>query len=298
MKKAIAIIIFGLILVNISTTAFAAFTVPKSLWGKGSLKLTKRTADILEYYFSGGKKGRYAKKQKNILKPMFFVMSPNQRGIGYYMDPHGGNYDMSPNYVGKARTKCKKKSGGQECFVFAKGYTIVWQNGINNRRKLTKKEINAGKTLQILKETGFYGGSIAQTTISTIEDEDKKKAEKKRLKAVKKAEEKKLREKKIAEEKRLKAAKKAEKEKLRKEKNAEKKRLREEKRAAAKAAKDKAKAARDKVKHVIRSAKEKTKADSTETSMAKQLREVNELYQAGALTEEEYKEAKEQIINQ
>ena len=262
MKRAIAIIIFGLILVNISTTAFAAFTVSKSLWGKGSLKLTKRTADILEYYFSGGKKGRYAKKQKNILKPMFFVMSPNQRGIGYYMDPHGGNYDMSPNYVGKARTKCKKKSGGQECFVFAKGYTIVWQNGINNRRKLTKKEINAGKTLQILKETGFYGGSIAQTTISTIEDEDKKKAEKK------------------AEKKRLKAAKKAEKEKLRKEKKAKKKRLKEEKQAAAKAAKD------------------KTKADSKETSIAKQLREVNELYQAGALTEEEYKEAKEQIINQ
>ena len=78
----------------------------------------------------------------------------------------------------------------------------------------------------------------------------------------------------------MKAAKKAEKEKLRKEKNAEKKRLKEEKRAAAKAAKD------------------KTKADSKETSIAKQLREVNELYQAGALTEEEYKEAKEQIINQ
>ena len=95
---------------------------------------------------------------------------------------------------------------GKECFVFANAYRIVWNNGSDKKRRtLKKKEIMAGKTLQILKETGFYGGSIAQTTTSTIEDEDKKKAEKK------------------AEEKRLKAAKKAEKEKLRKEKEAKKK---------------------------------------------------------------------------
>ena len=37
---------------------------------------------------------------------------------------------------------------------------------------------------------------------------------------------------------------------------------------------------------------------SGKTSIAKQLKEVNELYQSGALTEEEFKEAKEQIINQ
>ena len=54
-------------------------------------------------------------------------------------------------------------------------------------------------------------------------------------------------------------------------------------------------------KAAAKEAKEKAKADSKETlatSVANQLREVNELYQAGALTEEEFKKAKEQIINQ
>ena len=51
-------------------------------------------------------------------------------------------------------------------------------------------------------------------------------------------------------------------------------------------------------KAAAKAAKEKAKSDSKERSIAKQLREVNELYQSGALTEKEFKEAKEQIINQ
>lgn len=59
---------------------------------------------------------------------------------------------------------CKKKSG-KECFLFASRYKIVWDNGSDKkRRKLKRKEIKAGKTLQILQELGFYDPAYSQSS--------------------------------------------------------------------------------------------------------------------------------------
>ena len=78
------------------------------------------------------------------------------------------------------KKRCKKKSG-QECFEFANGYKIVWQNGINKKRRLKKKEIMAGKTLQILQELGFYdGGSTKTKKIKKNKVEKKKEPKKKK----------------------------------------------------------------------------------------------------------------------
>ena len=176
MKKLLGILVLGLILTNISTSSFA-YTISPAYWGKGPLKLSKNTADNLEYYFSSGKKGKWAKKQKQLWKPFFIVISLDGKYHFMYRNTHD-NPDTSPHYVGRARQSCKKKSG-QECFVFAQGYKILWDNGINKKRKLTKKEINAGKTLQILQELGFYGDSVAQTTTQTTTP---KKVEKKKKK--------------------------------------------------------------------------------------------------------------------
>ena len=54
-----------------------------------------------------------------------------------------------------------------------------------SKRKLTKKEINAGKTLQILQELGFYADSIAQTT-EVAKKEPKKEKKKKKKQSQKK----------------------------------------------------------------------------------------------------------------
>ena len=175
----------GLSLMSISTSSFA-YTISSMYWGKGPLKLSKNTADNLEYYFSSGKKGKWAKKQKQLWKPFFIVISLDGKYHFMYRNTHN-NPDTSPHYVGRARQSCKKKSG-QECFVFAQGYKILWDNGINKKRKLTKKEINAGKTLQILQELGFYGDSIAQTT--EVEKKEPKKEKKKKKKESKKKEKK------------------------------------------------------------------------------------------------------------
>ena len=79
------------------------------------------------------------------------------------------------NYVGRARKKCKEKSG-KECFIFASKNRIVWDNGSDKKkRRLKKKDIKAGKTLQILQELGFYDGGITQTKKIEKKKESKQK---------------------------------------------------------------------------------------------------------------------------
>ena len=82
------------------------------------------------------------------------MITGDGQNVRFYMNPHGGRADPNPNYVGKSRMKCKKDYG-KECFVFAAGNRIVWQNGINKKGKITKKAAIAGKTLEILQELGF-----------------------------------------------------------------------------------------------------------------------------------------------
>ena len=179
MKKFLTYLIFSFLIISINTSSFA-YVISKYYWGKGPLKLSQNTANVLEYYFSAGKMGKYAKEQKEYWTPFFFVIAPNGRGSEYYANPHGQSADLNPHYIGQAKIRCKKKSG-QECFVFANGYKIVWQNGINKKRRLTKKEIKAGKTLQILQELGFYDGGTTQTKKIEKKKTEKKKEPKKKM---------------------------------------------------------------------------------------------------------------------
>ena len=158
MKKAIAIIILGLLWCNIS---FGSVTsVYKT--GKGPLKVSQNVADILEYFFSGGKMGKYAKKQKENWKPGLIVIAYDGSEFSYFRHPLRINQIDNKHYIGLARQDCKKRSG-KECFLFSNGYKIVWDNGSDKKkRRLKKKDIMAGKTLQILQELGFYDGGITQ----------------------------------------------------------------------------------------------------------------------------------------
>ena len=132
-------------------------------FGKGPLKVSQNVADILEYFFSGGKMGKYAKKQKEPWKPGLIVIAYDGSEYSYYRHPLSISQIDNQHYVGLARQRCKKRSG-KECFLFANGYKIVWDNGSDKKkRRLKKKDIMAGKTLQILQELGFYDGGITQT---------------------------------------------------------------------------------------------------------------------------------------
>ena len=162
MKRLLAYLFLALFLLS-SSSSFAASTIGKR--GKGPLKLSTNVANILEYFFSGGTVGKYKKKQDRAWNPFFIVISTDGREYDYFVMPQSYSGSFNPgNYVGKSLQSCKKRSG-KECFVFADKYKIIWDNGSDKKkRRLKKKDIRAGKTLQILQELGFYDGGITQTT--------------------------------------------------------------------------------------------------------------------------------------
>ena len=139
--------------------------------GKGPLKISKNTADFLEYFFSGGTRGIYAKKQKEPWKPGNVAISVDGKHFSYYRHPNSVTEVDNKFYTGKSISKCKEKSG-QECYTFAVGYRIKWDNGTSKKSRILKrKEIKAGKTIAKLIELGFYDGYTQQ--ISDIKKKKK-----------------------------------------------------------------------------------------------------------------------------
>ena len=70
----------------------------------------------------------------------------------------------------------------KECFIFANGYKIKWDNGTSHKsRRLKIKDIKAGKTIAKLTELGFYDGgktinqnnnNISKENINIVNNED------------------------------------------------------------------------------------------------------------------------------
>ena len=167
MKKILSIFILSVLLISLTKNSSAVSSYNR---GKGPLKITEETANFLEYYFSGGKMGVYAKKQKVAWKPGVAAISEDGAFYAYMVHPlHIGQAD-SKNYAGMVIADCKKYAAEynktQNCFLFANGYRIVWDNGSDKKkRRLKKKDIKAGKTIAILSELGFYdGGHSASDT--------------------------------------------------------------------------------------------------------------------------------------
>jgi hypothetical protein len=132
--------------------------------GKGPLKLTKHMVNELEFFFSGGTRGAYAEKQKSAWKPGLIAISVDGNTSYMFRHPLHVTQVDSKAYWGIAISNCKKKSG-QECYLFANGYRIVWDNGSNKKkRRLKKKDIKAGKTIALLTELGFYDNSSSSST--------------------------------------------------------------------------------------------------------------------------------------
>ncbi len=145
------------------TNLYAGVTTGYKL-GKGPLKLTKHMVNELEFFFSGGTRGAYAEKQKSPWKPGLIAISVDGNTSYMFRHPLHVTQVDSKAYWGIAISNCKKKSG-QECYLFANGYKIVWDNGSNKKkRRLKKKDIKAGKTVALLTELGFYDNNASSST--------------------------------------------------------------------------------------------------------------------------------------
>ena len=167
MKKIVLLgIVFISLIFNTSQAGVKSYKV-----GKGPLLVSEEVAHVLEYFFSGGRVGYYSDMlddkhgannrpdQKQRWKPGIIVISVD--GLHHHMFRHPIMYREidHKNYSGMARQDCMKKSGGVECYLFANGYKIVWDNGSDKKkRRLKKKEIKAGNTFALLTELGFYNG--------------------------------------------------------------------------------------------------------------------------------------------
>ena len=154
--------------------------------GTGPLKVTEHTANVIEYFFSGGKNGVYAKKQKEAWKPGLMAISVDGAFYSFIRHPLRVTQVDNQHYAGMAVGNCKKKSG-QECYLFANGYRIVWDNGTNRKkRRLKRKDIRSGKTITLLTELGFFDNKTSSSNSTQKEVEKKKKQkQKKRLKLIK-----------------------------------------------------------------------------------------------------------------
>ena len=178
MRRFLGIIILSLFLSN---NSLAGVTTGYKL-GKGPLKVTKDIADVIEYFFSGGKNGIYAKKQKDPWKPGLMAISVDGAYQALIRHPLRVTQVDNKAYWGMVISDCKKKSG-QECYLFANGYKIVWDNGSNKKkRRLKKKDIRAGKTIALLTELGFFDNKTSSSTSIS------KKVEKKETKIKKQSE--------------------------------------------------------------------------------------------------------------
>ena len=127
----------------------------------------------LEYYFSGGKRGAYAEKQKSPWKPGLIAISVDGNTSFFFRHPLHVTQVDNKAYWGIAISNCKKKSG-KECYLFANAYKIVWDNGTDKKkRRLKKKDIKAGKTLAKLIELGFYDPETSYEVSETKNKEKK-----------------------------------------------------------------------------------------------------------------------------
>ena len=155
-----------------SNNSLAGVTTGYKL-GKGPLKVTKDIADVIEYFFSGGRNGAYAKKQKDPWKPGLMAISVDGAYQALIRHPLKVTQVDNKAYWGMVISDCKKKSG-QECYLFANGYKIVWNNGSNKKkRRLKKKDIRAGKTIALLTELGFFDNKTSSSTSISKEVEKK-----------------------------------------------------------------------------------------------------------------------------
>jgi hypothetical protein len=169
MKRFLGIMFLFLFL---SSNSLAGVTTGYKL-GKGPLKVTKNIADIIEYFFSGGKNGVYAKKQKDPWKPGLMAISVDGAYQALIRHPLRVTQVDSKAYWGMVISDCKKKSG-QECYLFANGYRIVWDNGSDKKkRRLKKKDIRAGKTIALLTELGFFDNKTSSSTSKPKENKKK-----------------------------------------------------------------------------------------------------------------------------
>ena len=139
-------------------------------WGKGELKLTQETMEVVMMYMYGAGNTNYSGAGKRTHNPTMMAISASGTSYMYEYCPIEYHDGCLPPNSGSLIKACEKYSNGSPCFIFAKKRSIVWKNG-GSKVKIKKKDLKSPYVVaKKIKDAGFYDGdlsNIAGIDIST-----------------------------------------------------------------------------------------------------------------------------------
>lgn len=156
MKLKITIIFF--LIFTISNPSFAK-------WGKGPLKLSKDTMEVVLMYMYGAGNKKYSGNDKRKNNPTIMAISKSGYGYMYSYCPAAyGAAGCMPAVAHEIILACEKYSNGSPCFIFAKKRRIVWDNGQSGKKlKIKVKDLKSPyKVAKMIQDAGFYDGDISK----------------------------------------------------------------------------------------------------------------------------------------
>ena len=129
--------------------------------GKGGLKLTQETMEVVMMYMYGAGNTKYSGAGKRTHNPTIMAVSEDGTSYMYSYCPIEYHDGCVPPNIGRIIKACEKYSNGSPCFIFAKKRRIVWKNG-GPKVKIKKKDLKSPyKVAKIIQDAGFYDGDLS-----------------------------------------------------------------------------------------------------------------------------------------
>ena len=116
-----------------------------SKFGFGDLKMSNKVVEKFITYVQG----------KDNKRPSLFAVSTDGLEYNYYYCAYGHTCSGGSEAILKeCHSYSRKYANGEECFIFARSWTIKWDNG-NSKNVKFKSKMNGTEIRAKLKETGF-----------------------------------------------------------------------------------------------------------------------------------------------
>ena len=114
-------------------------------FGFGDLKLSNNVIERFITYVQG----------KDNKRPTLFAVSKDGAQWNYYYCAYGQKCSGGSEAILKqCLTYSRKYANGEECFIFARGWTVKWDNG-NSKNIKFKSKMSGTEIRAKLKEIGF-----------------------------------------------------------------------------------------------------------------------------------------------
>ena len=116
-----------------------------SKFGFGDLKMSNKVVEKFITYVQG----------KDNKRPSLFAVSTDGLEYNYYYCAYGHTCSGGSEAILKeCHSYSRKYANGEECFIFARSWTIKWDNG-NSKNVKFKSKMNGTEIRAKLKEIGF-----------------------------------------------------------------------------------------------------------------------------------------------